>query len=199
MIVSDKLINEPAIELITLSEMKEYARVLYDAEDQLLVELIKSAREWCEDFTGIAFITQQRQASYSVMPNKRELSLSRGPLQSVTQIQIFNRNAQATDFDVDNIYVDTASVPGRIVLHDNVVWPPMQRAANGMVIDYVAGYGNAGSDVPAPIRLAIKQLVLHWFENRELCADGAAANRAPMTVEVLLQNYRVLKIGATCA
>lgn len=88
--------------------------------------------------------------------------------------------------------------PGRVVLHDDAIWPPISRAANGLVIDYVAGYGANASDVPAPIKLAIKQLALHWYENREMFAEGNLTARVPLTVEVLLQSYRIFKIGGTC-
>ena len=37
---------------------------------------------------------------------------------------------------------------------------------SGIEIDLIAGYGNDGSNVPEPLKLALKMLVAFWFENR---------------------------------
>ena len=51
-------------------------------------------------------------------------------------------------------------------------------AANGFEIAFIAGYGDAPPDVPAPIRHALKLLVAHWFEHREPVALGVARQSA---------------------
>ena len=66
--------------------------------------------------------------------------------------------------------------------------PPPGRALAGIEIDVEVGYGAAGSDVPEPLRQAIRLLIAHWYENRGLVAigqamallpaDGARADRA---------------------
>ncbi len=198
MVRPDKLIVAPLVEPVSLEEIKNYARISYNNDDEFLGELIVGAREWCEAFTGRAFITQTRQVALSAMPKRREVSFARGPLQDVLQVSVYDCEGVVTDFDVSNLIVDNASTSGRAILHDNAVWPVMQRAANGMVIDYVAGYGGAGADVPGPIKLAIKQLVAHWYENRDLLCNDNFTSRTPLTVEVLLQSYRVFRMGGSC-
>ena len=73
-------------------------------------------------------------------------------------------------------------------------WPKPGRTANGIEIAFVAGYGDAAADVPAPIRQAILLLVAHWHEHREPVEIGAAKPPCPSTVSELLQPYRWVRL-----
>ena len=50
--------------------------------------------------------------------------------------------------------------------------PAITRAANGLEIQFVAGYGDDPHDVPEPIRLGLLQLVAGLNENRGDCPMG---------------------------
>ena len=76
----------------------------------------------------------------------------------------------------------------------SLAWPTPGRAANGIEIAFVAGYGAAAADVPAPIRQAILLLVAHWHEHREPVAIGDADAPVPPTVSDLLQPYRWVRL-----
>ncbi len=47
---------------------------------------------------------------------------------------------------------------------------------NGVEIDFSAGYGEAGTDVPDLAQRAMLMLVAHWFEFR--ASFGAASSRS---------------------
>ena len=66
-------------------------------------------------------------------------------------------------------------------------------AFNGIEIDLTAGYGPDGEDVPAPLRMAILQLVAQWHETREPVAFGAVAE-VPASVAALTAPYRVVAL-----
>lgn len=85
---SNVLLTPPLTEPVTLSEMKDYARLSHVADDELLNELIKGAREWCEQYTGRAFISQTWQCALSQVPQAREILLSRSPLLSISCVQV---------------------------------------------------------------------------------------------------------------
>ena len=72
--------------------------------------------------------------------------------------------------------------------------PPPGRAVAGIEIDVEAGYGATASDVPEPLKQAIRQLVAHWYENRGAGAPGESALRMPATVAALIAPYRVLAL-----
>jgi uncharacterized phiE125 gp8 family phage protein len=67
------------------------------------------------------------------------------------------------------------------------------RLAAGIELDVVCGYGDAASDVPEPLRQAIRLLVAHWYENRGLATLGAVTV-LPATVAALIAPYRVLSL-----
>jgi uncharacterized phiE125 gp8 family phage protein len=68
------------------------------------------------------------------------------------------------------------------------------RLLNAFEVAFTAGYGDEASDVPEPLRHAIKLLVAHWFEQREPVVLGAAAQEVPATVAGLLLPYRRVRL-----
>ena len=58
----------------------------------------------------------------------------------------------------------------------------------------MAGYGSSASDVPENIKTAMKQLVAHWYDNRELVTN-VSVNKIPVTVNALLLNYKITKFN----
>ncbi len=193
------LLTAPTVEPVALADMKSFARVGTTADDGLITSLIKASRQWCEQFTGRVFVFQTWRLWVSCAPRKREILLPRAPLASITQILSYDEQDQSSEWDTDNVTVDTAHIPGRIVLKESFVWPQFQRSANSMMIDYVAGYGSAGTDVPEALKIAIMQLAIHWYENREAVLANESAYRVPLTVEALLQSYRIYNVGGSCA
>ncbi len=61
-------------------------------------------------------------------------------------------------------------------------------------IDVEAGYGTTASDVPEPLKQAIRQLLAHWYENRGAGPPDESALRVPATVAALIAPYRVLAL-----
>jgi len=51
----------PAIEPVTLEELKDHLRIDSADEDAVLTGLLAAAREWCEGFQNRAYITQTLQ------------------------------------------------------------------------------------------------------------------------------------------
>ena len=60
-------------------------------------------------------------------------------------------------------FLDANSRPARLHFESR---PEPLRVMNGIEIDFTAGFGEAGPDVPDSLRRAILVLVAHWFEFR---------------------------------
>jgi uncharacterized phiE125 gp8 family phage protein len=180
----------PAVEPLTLSETKIFLRIDHSNDDDLVTGLIVAARQLCESVTGRSLIAR----SYSLYLDRwpAVFSLPQPPLLSVTRINVYDANNTAAEFTAGNYFVDTVGVPGRIVLTENAVPPQPERMANGIEIQFSAGYGSAATSVPALLRQGMKQVIAHLYEHRgdspdqALLASGAA---------VIFQSYRVLSLS----
>lgn len=191
------LIIPPAEEPVSLSEMRLHLRVDHDDEDALIQALITAARQHAETVTRRQLVTATWELREDAFPSGPEWPLPLPPLQSVASVKYLGEDGTEQTFDASNYVVDTASEPGRIVLKPGASWPsgPLYPAGAARV-RFVAGYGGA-SAVPEPIKAAIKLIVAHLYEHRELMYESVYAARAltamAFSADALLWPYRVLR------
>lgn len=184
------LVTPPTIEPITLDDAKRHLRVSHSDEDGHILALITAAREWAENFTRRAFITQTWTLTLDRFPVV--FCVPKPPLQSVTAASFtYNLGGVATQVPTSVYAVDTDSQPGRVYEAYGQSWPTPRIIENAVSMRFVAGYGDAESDVPAPIRHAIRLMVSHFYEMREPTIVGTSIASVPMSVENLLYPYQV--------
>jgi uncharacterized phiE125 gp8 family phage protein len=116
--------------------------------------------------------------------------LPHAPLQSVQSIKYYDTNGTLQTFSASNYDIDTRHQPGKVVLDDDAEWPEVDERPNAIVIAYTAGYGTP-SQVPSALRVAMRFIVSHWYENRVHVNIGNIVNPIPDTVETLLWQYRI--------
>ena len=115
------------------------------------------------------------------------LELPYGSLQSVTSITYYDVDDTEATISSDDYYVETVGVKGRIVLKDGNSWPSVSlRPSTPIIIPFVCGYGDAGSDVPEEIKNVIKMLIHDLYETRSTEIDGNQD-----WINVLLTDYRM--------
>jgi len=185
--------EDPASEPVTLEEAKSHLRVDASDDDTLIEGLITAARQYYEDVTRRALITQTWRLSLDRWPGGSEILLPRAPLQSVTSVVYTDSDGTATTWSSDEYAVDADSEPGRVVLGYGYSWPSATlRTSLPIQITYEAGYGDA-DDVPEKIKQAIKLLVGHWYENREgvMVAQGVSIQGLPLAIDSLVWANRV--------
>jgi hypothetical protein len=186
----------PAVEPVTLAEVK--ARLALDgtADDAMLLRMITEARQEFEDATGLALITQEWRLSLDRWPGGREpwwdgtrqmaiselsgvpgfVPMPRYPLEAIDDVTVYDTSGAATVVDVASTFdIDVYQTPGRMVLKFGKTWPIALRPTDAIRVDYTAGYGPASENVPAPIRRAIEQMVAYMYSHRgDLCEAGDA-------------------------
>ena len=183
-----------AIESVTLAEAKAHMRIDGTAEDMLTSSLIITSRLHIEAALGLALITQGWSYFIDAWPPARELNLPLRPVQSITAVRLYAADESVETLPADTYLLDGAGTPARLVRHGNLTWPKPSRAANGIEIAFVAGYGDTAASVPAPIRQSILLLVAHWYEHREPVEIGAAGVPVPPMVSELLHPYRTVRL-----
>lgn len=195
---------------VSLTRVKEHLRLSDQTDDTLVRGLIIAATKHVEEMTQRTltsttynlFIDYVHETDYPLWEGSRVgpdiayrqnfIELPRGPLVSVTHVKSYDDSDTATTFDSSKYFVDTANTPPRIVLRDGQSWPTGLRAANGLEVQYVAGYGPNDTDVPEPLRLAIMQIITFNYENR-----GDEAGQFPSLVGSLVAPYKVLSLNST--
>lgn len=153
----------PDAEPVTLAEARANLRIDYDSEDELIAALIRAAREEVENTTAVAMIDQTWRLAVDDLPASNMLRLRRGPVKEVLSVTVYGGDGEASLVDPADYQLDALSTPAR--LHFSVR-PPALRAMNGIEVDFVAGHGEAGTDVPDLLKRAVLALVAYWYEFR---------------------------------
>ena len=183
------LVTAPAVEPVTLADVKLHLRITGSAEDSTLALYVQMAREAVEQECWRALLPQTWDLFLSAWPLDGIVHIPRPPLQSVTHLRYTDADGVQATYSANNYLVDTASEPGRLVLAPSCTWPSVTlTTANPIVLRFVAGYTNAAS-VPAVIRAAILLGVGDIYANRE----AAASDKLELTetVKNLLSLARV--------
>lgn len=184
-------ISEPADSPVSLDDAKLYLRVDHDEDDDLIQSLIDSATTYVEEYTHRALVTQTWEITLDEFPTEDYIRFPRPPLVDVTDFVY--TDSDDTDHDFTDYILD---------LHNNLLnlayeasWPTVTlQPKAGIVIQFECGYSDydspEGSEVPTPILTAIKQLVAHWYEHREITEPGMSGQTQPLAVTSILNMYR---------
>lgn len=177
--ISFMIYTAPAVEPISVEEVKLFARIDGDDEDSLLSQFIVAARVAAENYLGRALITQTIRASVDFWPESGLLELPRPPLQSITQIATRDEDDVLTVYSDEYYYSVTEALPGYVKIKKGITPPENTDRENaGIIIDYVAGYGDRAEDVPEPIRQALMLWTSVIYESRVVASDPPPEARA---------------------
>lgn len=182
---------EPAVEPVTLAEAKAHLRLAHDSEDTLISGLIRAARDEVERSAGLALIDQSWRLALDRWPRHGTALLAKHPVRQVLSVTAYGPDGEASLIDPADYQLDTLSRPGR--LHFSAERPPL-RAMNGIEIDFTAGFGESGPDVPDLLKRAMLVLVAHWFEFRAAFGAGDQPVSLPAGYERMLAGYRARRL-----
>lgn len=160
----------PASEPITLLEAKKQCELspTDTAHDDHLTLLIQAAREQWEHDTDSSVITQTLYVHADSFGDK--MPLPRRPISSITSVQYYD-SANALQTLSTDIYVLNPSSRD-VELKYLQTWPVLVGRWDAVKVTYIAGYANAAA-VPAIHKQAIRLLVGHYFENRDMLMSDA--------------------------
>lgn len=180
--------SSPSVEPATKAEVKLWGRIDGSLDDDMIDNIIISARQAAELYTGRAFINQTIQVFMDYWPTEA-LELPVGPLFSMVSVAYLDEDDTATEYDSDNYYaVDTGQFP-KVIIKNGSAYPyNADRRYSGYRIEYKAGYGSAATSVPMQICNAIKLWSVQIYESR------IPVSEPPTDIKKMLDPYRVMRL-----
>jgi len=166
-------VTAPAELPLTIPEAKSQLRLEIGDDDADIKSYIVAARIIAETFTHRSFVNTTWDMKMDHFPNSfghedRVIRPTRSRLVSVTSVKFQDVDdvtitlVEGTDYEVD-----TSREPGRIVEVDGTTWPSTFVKPNAVVVRFVAGFGTDSNSIPENIKIALKMIVSHLYENRE--------------------------------
>lgn len=186
--------SPPATEPVLLAEAKAYVQVTAAADDILIDGLIETMCRRVEEEIGRSLITQTRTVTLDAHQVRPGLVLPRGPVQSITSFETYGADGSTTAASASAYYL----AGDRVALSEDPgapEWPTLDRYVDAALITYVAGYGDAPADVPAPIRQAIMYAVREAYYQRDRYVVGTSVTTLPDQARALLAPYRNMQIA----
>lgn len=179
----------PAVEPVTLSEVKTTLRLDHDGEDELIAGLIRAAREEVEASCGLALVDQDWRLALERPPRSGRVLLRRHPVREILSVTAYGSDGEASLVDPATYRLDGGGRPARLHF---LAMPPS--AANGIEIDFSAGFGEAGTDVPDLLKRAMLVLVAYWYEFRASYAAADQPVSFPPGYERLIAPWRARRL-----
>lgn len=203
-----ELVTPATTPLVTVAEMKAHGRLDTVPEgDDFMEALVEAATARAQDITRRAFLTEAWRLTMDRWPGAvadewwngvREgipsqceagsFLIRKAPFVAVTAIKTVNEDGTETTWDASAYFATAEAGFGRVAKRTGETWPlvvPPVRSVGGIRVAFTAGYGTDPSNVPAPIRQAVKMIAQHLYENRE-------AQEIPNAAAMILSRYKVI-------
>jgi uncharacterized phiE125 gp8 family phage protein len=183
------LVDGPQLEPVSLAEARGWLRVEGSDEDSLIQALIIAARLTVESEIGLVLLAQNWRIVGDQWPPGETIPVPVGRVISVAGGRVFPAQGAAQALAPANFEIVKGEERDSL---RPLTRPAPGRARGGIEIDVRLGFGEFANEVPEPLRLALRQLVAFWFENR---GDAAIVERGlPASVRALLKPFRRVRL-----
>lgn len=138
-----------------------------NANSDLLEQRIAEATQYVQEETARQYMQATYVQTWDDWPDVMKLDIR--PIASITHVKYFDANGTLQTVSASSYWFDQYASRSKpdIVFKDTFDWPTVESGRPSAVqVTFVAGYASA-SVVPATAKLAIRQLALYWFHQRE--------------------------------
>lgn len=182
-----KLIVPPAEYPVTLEDFQRHARLDYDAGLPIAQQMLDEAVAYLDGISGVlgrCLITQTWRVGFPEWCDCLRL-----PLPDVQSVEVAYLDDDGVLQVVSDFELLEDTIGSYVRLKDAFSWPSLaDDTSYPITADMVAGYGSP-MDVPPDLKLAIKMLAAHWYNNREAAAD-VTLRSTPFGVDRIIAKYR---------
>lgn len=186
-------IDPPPIEPVNLSYVKTFLRVDNTVEDDLLTDMIMSARLRVEALIQTSLIVRRRRY-ISAPVTGNGVFINHSPVNAIDTITAILGDGTTQDVSLEKLEINLRCSPATIRLKRGAHWAETQQTITALEIDLFVGYGTFEDDVPMPLRQAVMLLVAEAYEHRLQASHKSERPPLPMMVDALLMPYRTLRL-----
>lgn len=186
--MSVTLLTPPATEPVSLEQAKAWLRVDTPDEDELIAGLIVAARGVIEQQARKCLLAQSWRITLDHWPDDGVIRLPLAPVMAVDAIRVKTSATGETLLASTGYRLDAAR--GLVLI---TAAPPLPAVMiGGIEIDVTCGYGATATDVPGPLRLAMRLMIARWYEHR---GDGAGPEQTlPEELAPLMASFRAPRL-----
>lgn len=170
MSTSLNLIQPPAVEPVSLAEVKLALRIDGSEFDTLLPAYITSARRAAEQMLERSLITQTWERVLDEFP-AAEIELGWPKVTGISSISYVDTTGATVNLSALAYVLDAETLPGYVLPADGYDWPDTYDTVNAVRVRFTAGYGEDGSYVPEEIKTWIKAHCGLWLRQVEAASD----------------------------
>lgn len=185
------VITPPAQEPVSLASAKAFLRLGHNGEDELVSDLIASARARIEQESGLALVTQELRLAWSAWPlslSGRGVALSRRPVTALVSVLLVDPDGTLTD-QTERFRLDC----GRLMLRP-WSWCPIIALGGSVQVTFEAGFGTA-DEVPEDLKEACLRLVGALYASRgSATASFTVGSALPDAVQSILNARREVRL-----
>lgn len=163
-------LTPPVVEPLTLVEIRAHLRLDGEEEDGLLLALATVAREHLERETGLVLAERNFRLCLDDWPADGIVTIARGPVRTVASVTVYDGEGEPQAVDLDGHLLDGEARPARLWLR---AVPEPGRSMNGIEVEFSAGFGESGADVPQTLKRAMLLHVAAMFAVRGVVAPDA--------------------------
>lgn len=159
---SVQIVSDAVVEPVSLTDAKTWMRIDYDTDDDLIGDLLASARKHIEKLCGVSFVNKLMRANFTIGGTTQDtwiVDLPYSPLLCVNELKY---KTGFTTYDILVKDTDYEQLGGKLWLY----------IAGTYVCTYQAGYGS----VPDDIKSDILTLVAWSYDNTGKKFTGDASN-----------------------
>lgn len=161
--MSLQIIEAPATEPVTVAEVKARLRLTTAADDTLLGQAIRAAREFAEKVTRRSLVAKSYAYIMDRFPYPGEpIRVPAPPLVSVTTIKYLDGALVWQTWDAAEYFVAAKQIPGLIVPKPNCTYPAPANVPGAVEVSFTAG-----ADPMEHVKEGIRQLAVHIYEHPE--------------------------------
>jgi uncharacterized phiE125 gp8 family phage protein len=179
--------REPIVEI---NQLKEHLRITFNDDDNYIVELEYAARRMVEEFTNL-FLLGTTGEQYGNTFNDLKI-LFKSPLfpdAENSRVSYYQNGGWIVLPTIEREIV-RAIKPSRVYATADFSNPTTDDVFQAWKIEYTVGWPDV-SEIPQPLKQAIKIIVSDMYENRQSVIVGKIVSEIPRTAQYLMNPYKI--------